>query len=662
MKKIILSLGMTLLGISSFSQSLVFETPDLKKSVGVKADSYSVEDPYIAQVDEKGTVTSISGGKTKVFAISGSGKTEIEVEVQEPNREATKDVLDAKSLSGKIDVIMCGDSIMRDYPENEVDQYGLGQAMKYFWDSSKVNVDNSVSMGGRSTRYFYNEPNRWKVVKEKLEENKKNGKPTVVFFSFGHNDQRTINGKDAVLGPYGLSFTFARNNQNDTVAGTHYDYIERYIVETRELGGIPILVSPFVRKYVKNGVVTEKGRHNHDAVANGESAPRGNYPQAMKEAAEKHNAIYVDMTSMSAELVEKAYKLEKSDLVYISSDSTHERTFAALELAKMVTQDLKNRGYFTDYIVEAEPKLLVGTSQINFGRIAPNKSSVVSVDVSAFNIKNSKVTVKAPKNFEVSLSAKENFSSEVSFNVSEEEIGQKVFVKFTPEKVKSYSGNLEITSDSVLPEFGNITNKSKVKKSLKIALSGDGKTVISGGNKFAVEWKMVKDNKEYFDEAAGDIASPKVKLVGLEQIEGVLEFPDEEDYIARVNVPGGKWAVNDSGSKVENIYLEYEIPAKKTDIYVNKIGFWAGSSGSKNMKWSAYYSLDKKFRNPVKIPTEGSGKYVDVSVAEEVSNLGLEVKKGKSLFVRIYPAVKSTKEDFESSFMIANVKVEGMSK
>ncbi|MBQ0051395.1 MAG: Ig-like domain-containing protein [Treponema sp.] len=662
MKKNVLSLGLVLAGLSVFAQSLVFETPDLKKSVEVKADSYSVEDPYIVQVDQNGVVTALSGGKTKILAVKGSEKTEIEVEVLEPNREPSADVLDAKNLSGKIDVIMCGDSIMRDYPENEVDQYGLGQAMKCFWDSSKVNVDNSVSMGGRSTRYFYNEKGRWDVVKEKLAENKKNGKPSVVFFSFGHNDQRTINGKDAVLGPYGLSFTFARNNQNGTVAGTHYDYVERYIVETRELGGIPVMVSPYVRNYVKDGAVTEKGRHNHDFIANGEKTPRGNYPEAMKEAAEKHNAIYVDMTSMSAGLVEKAWKLDKADMVYISSDSTHERTFAAFELAKMVTQNLKSRGYFADYIVDAEPKLIVGKTQLNFGRIAPGKSAVEAVDVSAFNIKNCKVTVKAPKNFEVSLSKKENFASEIKFDVGEEEIGQKFFVRFTPEKVKSYSGDLEILSDSVVPEFGNLTNKSKVKKSLKIALAGDGKTVVTGGKKFAVEWKMVKDNKEYFAEASGDVACPKVKLCGLEQIEGILEMPDEEDYIARVNVPGGKWAVNDSGSKVESIYLEYEIPAKKANIYVNKIGFWAGSSGSKNMRWSAYCSTDKKFKNPTKLSVEGSSKYAEMSVAEEAAGLGLEVKKGKSLFVRIYPAVKSTKEDFDTSFMIANVKVEGVSE
>ena len=47
-----------------------------------------------------------------------------------------------------------------------------------------------------------------------------------------------------------LYLTFASNNQNGTVAGTYYDYLERYIVETRDLGGIPVIFTPFVREYL----------------------------------------------------------------------------------------------------------------------------------------------------------------------------------------------------------------------------------------------------------------------------------------------------------------------------------------------------------------------------------------------------------------------------
>ena len=62
---------------------------------------------------------------------------------------------------------------------------------------------------------------------------------------FGHNDQKKTTDTD---GP--LYLTFAAHNQNGTVAGTYYDYLERYIVETRDLGGIPVLFTPFVREYL----------------------------------------------------------------------------------------------------------------------------------------------------------------------------------------------------------------------------------------------------------------------------------------------------------------------------------------------------------------------------------------------------------------------------
>src|SRR4029077_20529008 len=125
---------------------------------------------------------------------------------------------------------------------------------------------------------------------------------TFVFIQFGHNDEKKTTDTD---GPDFL--TFASHNQNGTVAGTYYDYLERYIGETRELGGIPILFTPFVRENVQGSPpqVTATAQHNITAAYPGEITARRDYPAAMRAVAAKHAVPLVDLTAWSKAMVEE---------------------------------------------------------------------------------------------------------------------------------------------------------------------------------------------------------------------------------------------------------------------------------------------------------------------------------------------------------------------
>ncbi|MCR5124827.1 MAG: hypothetical protein K6B43_06500 [Treponema sp.] len=665
-------------GVNVDDHSVSFETPDLKTKLSLentelsgKKVSWSVENPYIVSVDENGTVVSLSGGETVVSAFSDGAKVDFSIKVEEPNRAPTKDVVDAKNLSGKIDVIMCGDSIMRDYAPNNVDQYGLGQAMTFFWDSEKANVDNSVSNGGRSSRYFWNEISRWKVVKEKLQENKKKGITSVVFFSFGHNDQRSLSGGDSKVGEYGASFTFAEKNQNGTVAGTFYDYMERYIVETRALGGIPVMVSPFVRKYISGGKITEKGKHNLEGKSGNESSPRGNYPEAMKKACEKHNAIFVDMTNMSADLVSEFDKEGLTKLFYISSDSTHERKFGAFELASLVTSDLKKQGYFSEYIVSPKPKIFVGAKEISFGRCDVNTQKIISFDVSLLGVDSGKINLKAPKGYSLSLSKDGEYSSALSIDCSKIKFGTEIFVKFNPVKKSSYDGKIEISHENAEIEFGNFPDTPKANKKQKISVSGAGKEKFVDGKNFSVTWALTDEEGKFIPGATAKSASENasklkifdVKLSGLESLAPKREFSPDDDgnYAAIFNVPGGKWDINDSGAKNDDIYIEFALSAASQNVVINGFSFNAGSASTKNMRWHAYYSTDKKFKNPTPFVKNGSMKHNDVTEEFSTSEaLSLPLKGKETIYVRIYPANKDTKESTESAFMLSSFMIYGL--
>ena len=668
--------------------SYTFETPDLTHTFSLsgtelegKTVTWTTENPYIVNfLDTNGKIVALSGGKTNVKATADEKSVSFSVEVKEPRREATTDPFDAKTVSGDMEIITCGDSIMRDYAASETDQYGLGQAFAQFFDSTKTTVTTSISNGGRSSRLFHNESTRWPVVVEKLKENQATNKPTFVFLSFGHNDERKVYEKND---DGGYQFTFAETNQNGTVAGTFYDYMERYVVETRELGGIPVLISPLARAYFKGTpTINQAGRHNIETALaattyggvsyEAESKGRGNYVAAMKAVADKHNAIYVDLSNLSADYCEKFGEDTTMSYLYVDGDQTHERTLGGLRFAEIVVDKLKEAGYFTDYIKTPDARVMVNKGSLAFGRLYPNASKTLSFKVSSFNATSGTVTVNAPTGYSVSLEENGTYASSVEIPLSDSFVGTEVFVKFSPSEVSEYNGNLTVTHTSITPDFGNTVAGSIEGSSLLIALTGAGKAASTGGTAATVVWPMIDSAGKYSNIATvtpeGEVGAENVQLSGLVATTSVKRGTAKDAALmARVNSTDGSWPVNDSGTKIDDVYMQFEVPVTGVTFTVNRISMPCGSSGSGNMKWSIYYSTDKDFKNPTPLTdtipdgVSSNGEYKTVDSGSEA--LGLDINDGESLYIRIYPAFKTnTRVDAGGGrcFMIENVTVEGV--
>ena len=99
---------------------------------------------------------------------------------------------------------------------------GWGMALQCFFDSTCIRVDNRA-VNGRSSKSFIDE-GRWDQVLAAM-------KPgDYVIIQFGHNDEKP---------------QIARH----TEPGSTFDYnLARYVRETRERGGIPVLMNPVVRR------------------------------------------------------------------------------------------------------------------------------------------------------------------------------------------------------------------------------------------------------------------------------------------------------------------------------------------------------------------------------------------------------------------------------
>ena len=208
---------------------------------------------------------------------------------------------------------------------------GWGMALQDYFTSPVV-VDNHA-VNGRSSLSFYNE-GRWAKVLEKMQPG------DYVIIQFGHNDE-----KPAV-------------DRHTEAHSTFQWMLERYVRETREKGGMPILMNAVVRrnfakKEVKNdddealrkttfadGAKTVEGDQLKDT--------HGLYAVAPRDVAKRMNVFFVDANKITHKLeqglgVEESKKLhmwfrpgEEPSVPDGRQDNTHYNVYGAHVVAKLL--------------------------------------------------------------------------------------------------------------------------------------------------------------------------------------------------------------------------------------------------------------------------------------------------------------------------------------
>ena len=131
-------------------------------------------------------------------------------------------VLSAFKQDRVITIFMIGDSTMANKSiKNGAKERGWGMALQCYYDEG-IRVDNHAQ-NGRSSRSFVNE-GRWQRILDQI-------KPgDYVFIQFGHNDEKP-------------------KQDRHTVPGTTFDdYLRKFVRETREKGGKPVLFNAVVRR------------------------------------------------------------------------------------------------------------------------------------------------------------------------------------------------------------------------------------------------------------------------------------------------------------------------------------------------------------------------------------------------------------------------------
>ena len=161
---------------------------------------------------------------------------------------------------------LCGDSTMAEKNLSKGNpERGWGMMFQNFLDPQAVTVIN-YAQNGCSTKNFIDR-GRWDKVMAALQPG------DYVFLQFGHNDANE-NAPDRYAAPW----------------GAYQDNLRRYIDETRQKGGIPVLLTPIARRWFKDGKLDRECHHD--------------YPAAMKAVAEEKGVTLLDITTPTLDWIE----------------------------------------------------------------------------------------------------------------------------------------------------------------------------------------------------------------------------------------------------------------------------------------------------------------------------------------------------------------------
>lgn len=196
-------------------------------------------------------------------------------------------VLMTSSSRHVITIFMIGDSTMANKPiANGNPERGWGMVLQGFFKEG-VRIDNHA-VNGRSSKSFIDE-GRWDVVKERINPG------DYVLIQFGHNDEKP-------------------DPKRHTVPGSTFDdNLRKFVRETREKGGVPVLMNAVVRR---NFVAPLDGSAEDEALRDSKFGQvvnegdvlidtHGDYRFAPKNVAQEMNVPFIDANRVTHDLEQK---------------------------------------------------------------------------------------------------------------------------------------------------------------------------------------------------------------------------------------------------------------------------------------------------------------------------------------------------------------------
>ncbi|MCM1449305.1 MAG: rhamnogalacturonan acetylesterase [Clostridiales bacterium] len=223
--------------------------------------------------------------------------------------------------AGRPMVFTIGDSTVRNEDKDEDSMWGWGSVLAEQFDTTRVTVENHA-MAGRSARTYLDE-GRWDKVYNALQPG------DFVLIQFGHNDGGEINtgkarGELHGAGPESKVFKMEATGRNKVVY-TYGWYLRKFIMDAREKGATPIIVSHTPRnKWTKGKIESNKEGFGLWAL----------------QVARQMNVPFIDLNTITGQ---KLQSLGEGNVdIYFKKDHTHTSKTGARLNAAGIAQGLRD--------------------------------------------------------------------------------------------------------------------------------------------------------------------------------------------------------------------------------------------------------------------------------------------------------------------------------
>lgn len=234
---------------------------------------------------------------------------------------------------------LIGDSTMTDhrkfdgYNSKTSIQAGWGQMFEEYANDQTVDelkplvktdhvIVDDRAVGGRTSRSFFEE-GRWRKVYNSIQPG------DIVIAQFGHNDAGIK-----------LSERMVERGYPEFVDLGYKEFLRLYVTETREKGGIPILLTPVARNYPW---VDGKLENVHKK-----------FPDSVKAIVDELDVIFIDLNQVSMDFFSEKGREYVTNQYFMNipegryekypeglKDNTHFQLEGAREVAKLVFEQLK---------------------------------------------------------------------------------------------------------------------------------------------------------------------------------------------------------------------------------------------------------------------------------------------------------------------------------
>lgn len=514
-----------------------------------------------------------------------------------------------------------GDSTMEQQDPNVKDQRGWPQLLSSFFTSEVTILNHGKS--GTSSKTFYKE-GYWERAKKTIFAG------DYVFIQFGHNDEKH-NGEDGKIGT--------------APTDSFRIYLRRYVEEVRSLGAIPVLFTPVVRCMIgRDGKVTRRGMHDlgehvHERMNpafDKNDAVTYNYGYNMMSLAKEMKCPYVDMTALTASLVNKLGKELAVRLIYnLPGDGTHFGTGGALLFSQVAAKELKRQRILEKYIIES-PRLIVAPAKLDWGSVYAGTVKNTIIDVCCLGEDN--------ETGNVHLSADGVRLSTTYQNAVTESGGLKTLS--LPYKIEHGIVCQKVYAAIVPKVSGAISTDVTIKKGKDvIRIPVVGKCIALENNKeFSVAYRLHGNEKP---QTKGIVIGQVEKWSGMAMEKydqpNAVGIIDEGGRYSRAKVQynrieGGTWPGNEI-DVVYSRYIQFGVQAVEGSVlHVETLNLLVGGGA----KYRVVCSKDEDFAHAYTL-----GEYTadDARMKKQSWQVGQQLKSGEKLFIRIYPWCKEKTTD-----------------